>query len=804
MSGSRFLAALGWLRRRRLAVAALVIGASVAGSLLLKRVPFDPTLDCLLPDGGDSKRMVQWLREASFSGKVLLHFETADAATDPSRLGVAVDRLAAELGPPWVSRVLPGAAGRPGAADVRPFLDAAPSLLDAGDLTALDGTMTPECVRALLRRHYLQLATPGGDFLASEIRRDPLRTGAVVLDKLDRLSASFGFRARVEGEHLASDDGRRALLILETPAPVTDAERAKGLLRYLDGKLAGLPTGVRAEIVSAHRHTVSNEATIKRDIRWTCTLASAAFLAAFAIAFRDWRVGLVFLVPVAALLAAIPAAGYLLGGLSAVIVGMASVLAGIAIDYGVHVYAAMRRAADGAATVARLVRPLCLSGVTTFLAFGAFWVSRIPGHRQLAWISVFTVVLSVAYSLGVLPLFVTPGVRAARPPDGSRDAGTAPRRRRWAPIAFAAAMAACLVPASRLRFDSDVARLDGTDPAILETERRVLRQWSGGESGQALLIVSGATAEEAHERTDRVLDRLGAAPVRAAFVGLSTFWPSEARRAGNAARWRLFWTADRIERLRTLLAGEGVAFGFAADAFAPFFARLAAPPAAAGAAPGANALLDAVKDRFVQRVGGEWRMATFLPDDDAHVAAARRAVAGEPRALLISRRALAREISAGAAREVLKVAAVAAVLVVATALVFMGGPRAAAMALAPPLAGIVAMAAVLPLTGRALDIASLIAAILVLGLSIDYGIFMAHACREGEGAGTVPFAITLSAVTTAAGAAALLFARHPVLFSIGLSLSTGVLAGYAAAVWVVPALRPAAAGGLGRKRGTSP
>jgi predicted exporter len=125
----------------------------------------------------------------------------------------------------------------------------------------------------------------------------------------------------------------------------------------------------------------------------------------------------------------------------------------------------------------------------------------------------------------------------------------------------------------------------------------------------------------------------------------------------------------------------------------------------------------------------------------------------------------------------------------------MGGARAAAMSLAPPLAGILAMAAVLPLAGRSLDIASLIAAILVLGLSIDYGIFMAHACREGDGGGTVPFAITLSAATTAIGAAVLLFARHPVLFSIGLSLSTGVLAGYVVAVVVTPALQPAATGG---------
>jgi predicted RND superfamily exporter protein len=49
-------------------------------------------------------------------------------------------------------------------------------------------------------------------------------------------------------------------------------------------------------------------------------------------------------------------------------------------------------------------------------------------------------------------------------------------------------------------------------------------------------------------------------------------------------------------------------------------------------------------------------------------------------------------------------------------------------------------------------------------------------------------AVTLSAVTTLIGAGALLFARHPLLFSIGLTMVTGVLAGYVSSVLVLPSL----------------
>ena len=62
---------------------------------------------------------------------------------------------------------------------------------------------------------------------------------------------------------------------------------------------------------------------------------------------------------------------------------------------------------------------------------------------------------------------------------------------------------------------------------------------------------------------------------------------------------------------------------------------------------------------------------------------------------------------------------------------------------------------------------------------------MVYACHHDLKAGTET-AVTLSAVTTLIGAGALLLARHPILFSIGVTMVTGVLAGYVAAMLVVP------------------
>jgi predicted RND superfamily exporter protein len=49
-------------------------------------------------------------------------------------------------------------------------------------------------------------------------------------------------------------------------------------------------------------------------------------------------------------------------------------------------------------------------------------------------------------------------------------------------------------------------------------------------------------------------------------------------------------------------------------------------------------------------------------------------------------------------------------------------------------------------------------------------------------------AVTFAAATTLMGAGVLLFARHPALHSIGVTLVAGVGCGYLAAIGVVPVL----------------
>ena len=82
----------------------------------------------------------------------------------------------------------------------------------------------------------------------------------------------------------------------------------------------------------------------------------------------------------------------------------------------------------------------------------------------------------------------------------------------------------------------------------------------------------------------------------------------------------------------------------------------------------------------------------------------------------------------------------------------------------------------------------LIALIIILGISLDYGVFISTAESEKEKK-SVLVAATFSMLTTIMGAGALLFASHPVMFSIGLTLVSGVTAAYLSAIFLIPAFK---------------
>jgi predicted exporter len=86
------------------------------------------------------------------------------------------------------------------------------------------------------------------------------------------------------------------------------------------------------------------------------------------------------------------------------------------------------------------------------------------------------------------------------------------------------------------------------------------------------------------------------------------------------------------------------------------------------------------------------------------------------------------------------------------------------------------------------NIFNVAASVLVIGLSIDYGVFMAHKKSR-----STDLSVITSAITTVGGFGALALAHHPAMFSLGITVVLGIIPSMICALIVLPALQ-----GLGK------
>jgi predicted RND superfamily exporter protein len=109
------------------------------------------------------------------------------------------------------------------------------------------------------------------------------------------------------------------------------------------------------------------------------------------------------------------------------------------------------------------------------------------------------------------------------------------------------------------------------------------------------------------------------------------------------------------------------------------------------------------------------------------------------------------------------------------------------LACLPPLFGLASIVLWFLASGRAMTLPGAAALILVIGLGADYGIVMLHELRSHLRLGAFR-SILVSGLSTLAGLGVLIFARHPVLQTLGGVTCFGLLAEMAAVLLIVPFL----------------
>ncbi|MFH0753422.1 MAG: MMPL family transporter [Candidatus Omnitrophota bacterium] len=754
-----------------------VLGAVIAlCALAASRVHFDNDVSAMLPNDPLLRRDLALVRDSAFAGKVVLSFELVGSEASLDDLVHYVDDVAARLPSPLVTNVVKGPSLAPD--DMTRFVSFAPRLVDERRLNDFSLRMTSGVINESLHSVRSRLISFQGMFLNGVLRADPLGIFAPELSYLQQLATTFGRHVTFYNGHFATQDGRNLMLILETPVLITDAPRASKLLEYIQDVLKDAPSFSKVDIISGHAHTVANESLIKSDIARTVTVATIAYLVVLICFFRDFRAAIFFLIPAFSVLVALVCCGLMFGKISAFVAALASVIIGVSDDYGILVYTAIRTAGNRQA-VSYMMRPIVLAAFFTTGIFAVFFFSNIPGYHQLAFMTIISIWLCVGFVLLIFPHLVT-----TSPLKLPRGLGEGPVSRKkdiqmvvvWGILVVILGVGAC-----RVHFTSDISALDGVSAKVRASEQRFEDVWLG-QRKQGIFVVTAPTLDEALAVNYRVFNDSSA--VSKEITSMAPFMLPGGVQEKNLASWRSFWQMEKAQELLRTLKHSAAQQGFSPDAFAAFegLTRQSSFPAMEDIS-----FLRQMSERFIAHQKDAVQIFTFFPEEPRFSDHFNQLMLRYPGSFIFSRSEFTRRFSSSVNQEAVRLAGYAGLLLLVVAVFFLRNVRLILVVLSAAVTALLAVLGLYGFWGQPLTAPALVALMIAVGLSIDYGVFLLYALKHGEKTGTVK-AVGISAATTLTGALSLLAAHHPALFSIGVALSTGLAVGWLCAQIIEPAL----------------
>ncbi|MCG3185132.1 MAG: hypothetical protein ICCCNLDF_03320 [Planctomycetes bacterium] len=803
-----------FLNRRPLLLPVVVVLLLVAAVIGALRIDFEEDVFALLPR---DEPLVSEAQLAIKRYRGLERIVVALECDEPAKLAAAVDQVDAALRKlegirEVVSRIDQAAqqdiaelymskAGDPGKT---------PLLFDEAMQAQVEARLNADWYRQALQAYVDGQAGAEGIKIVKTFPADPFGFDGLTLRRFEKLNSGFAGKSDAQGRILSAD-GRLAILLVEADFPSSNTGKGRAFMVTLEDALAELPEGVTPHVIGAHRSSVDNAEVLRTDMHLTIATSVIAILLLFLLAFRALTPILVTLLSVGFGFAmALGSQGLVHGELSAITAGFAAVLLGIAVDYGIHLvttYGSLDGEREERARLAirHVGRPGFVAMLTTVAAVAMLRLSEFDGLHQLAEMAVAGIAGSLAFAFTAGPQLLRrmgPKPRAAMAIAGVVGAVQRGRRRlRWLLLGVMGAITlvlAAFVPS--VGFDGDVLNLDGKSEQTRASETLVAQTFGQETLSRTLVVVGGNELEQALRQNDLAahdLHAMGAKYESAAWV-----LPALQTQRDNVARWRRFWSEQRIEQVRRLVTETGVPhpnqpgqlLKMKESRLQGFFdkLKLVNEPQPLDAAQLKQRPVWLLLGNFISEQDGRWYIGTTAQLDASRMGELK---ARQPAAVVLNKAAFVGRMVQFIQHDLLYVGGISLLLVLVVLWQTFRNPREVAIALVPVAGGMAWTLGLMSLIGIPFNIINTLVTVFIAGLGIDYGIFFVQTYRGSDsrehaderlkhaGAG-----VLVAALTTLFGFGPLALAQHPALFSVGVTTALGVTSALVLTLAVVPTL----------------
>ena len=738
------------------------------------RLDYKEDITDFLPLDAKQKQSMDYYRRISQSERIVILFDGGDTDT----LLDAVDRFATLAR----EKDTVIAAHLTAQIDMQLYMDVLrwvyaniPYFLDEQDYARLDSLLAqPDAVVHGVDNCRRVMQMPVSGFMHLAVTSDPLSLFAPVVGSLRDFQPVSDRFISMDG-YMLTQDGRMAFAFCRSP--YGDGETGQNTV--LVHNLETLCRNVMNEFPKTHIRligapviAVENASCIRRDSLFSVGLALIVILAVLCYCFRrDLRaIPLIVLTIAFGWLFAMAVMGLTAGSVSVIVLGMGSIIIGIAVNYPLHILFHQRYTSSTRQTLREVAAPLVIGNITTVGAFMALVPLDAVALRDLGIFAASMLIGTILFSILFLPQLMKPAkpmplqeteqLFSSRPTDR-------PALRYSTLIGIVLLTAVFWYIGRDLSFDADISHINYMTPQ----QRADVAYFSSlaGETGTADVYIV-----EPQDNATRPED-LGtqASCLRSSVIHSPWRWlPSEEEQQRRLALWNIFWSTRR-DALLNQLQDEAARQGFSQKAFDPFVSLLTAEwsprafdyflPLAENMLPG-YWMTDSTGVSLVTRVSVPKEQLTEA-ENSLRTSASQDAYVFDIHSLNAS---LAEQLSDNFDY----IGLVCSLLVFFFLWLSFRSLRAAVVAFLPMAVSWVWIMGIMHLLGLQFNIVNVILATFIFGQGDDYTIFVVEGLQYEHATGRRMLpqfrrSIILSAVIMFAGIGVLVIARHPAMFSLG-------------------------------------
>lgn len=676
------------------------------------------------------------------------------------------------------------------------FYNNLPLFLDENDYREIERRISDSSVGTTLQKDLNTLISPAGIAMKKFILKDPLGFTPLAIKKLNRFQVGDKF-AIVDNRIFSKD--KNDLFVFVTVKNSSDTRETEQLIAGING-LAELH---RDPLVSVNYYgapvvAAANAERIKKDIMLTVSITLLFIFLFLSLYFRSYILPFLLFIPV------IVGAGisliiiyFIKGEISAISMGVGSVLLGIGIDYSLHFFTHSKKTGTVSDLLGDISVPVLMSSITTASAFLCLFVIKSDVFNDLGFFASVSVISIAFATLIILPLIIgklkrskSVGPKLSFP---DRIASITFENNKYLIMVILLLSVVFFFTGKRTKFNENLMDMNYMSPELTKAEK-FLNDKTAFAKSSLYLVASGDNIKDALVNSEKVvpqLDSLKKAGLINEYFSVNTILVTPDAQKKQIDKWNTFWKS-RKEYLISEIINKGAQLKFKPDAFKDFFDLLNRD---FKPVPVEN--FDKIKKMYF----GDYlidknnysAVITLIKTGSRNKPAIIKSLKDESGVFMFDRKGVTEKLFSVVKSHFTTLVLLSSLLVFLILLLSFGRIELAVISFVPIVMSWIWTIGIMGIFNIHFNIFNIIISTFIFGLGVDYSIFITKGMLQKlqynkDNILTYKTSILLSGITTIVGTGVMIFAKHPALKSIAMVSVIGISSAIIISYTVLPLL----------------